>query len=362
MFLIPFLITVISLSTVLTTIVLIIVYFKHSSNQLALDEEALLQLDPEQQELFYQAKDFLETNNYFRGKLTLSQELAIQERGMSAFEFQKDTMLTNNDLLIVDKTELNFFQNFECSCQTNLPIPISTTTNQSVYYFECKIYALPNPDDTVISLGVSTKPYPWFRLPGRHIHSVSYDSNGYRRHNDPLQSGNPPPFPIVKEGDVVGIGYRTQSGTIFFTRNGKKVSESKIGGHIKNFKIPAQGQIFPTVGANNICSVHVNLGQMGFVFIEANVKKWGYAPLEGNGPAPPIYKKFNSDILLERSEIDESDLSDRENDFPPDFWDQEYEPSENEYENEEHERITLKTLESPPSYDTTIEGSSNIEE
>ena len=58
---------------------------------------------------------------------------------------------------------------------------------------------------------------------------------------------------------------------------------------------------------------------MGFVFIEGNVKHWGYAPLEGNGPAPPVYNKYNSDILLERSEIDDDDLSERENDFPPDF-------------------------------------------
>ena len=65
-----------------------------------------------------------------------------------------------------------------------------------------------------------------------------------------------------------GVGYRTRSGTVFFTRNGKKISESKLGGHVKNFKISNKGQLFPTIGANNVCSVHVNLGQMGFVFIE----------------------------------------------------------------------------------------------
>ncbi|RCK59191.1 Protein SSH4 [Candida viswanathii] len=200
--------------------------------------------------------------------VSITQKLSIQERGINAYEFIKDSMLTNNDLLIVNKNELNFFQNFECSCQTNLPMNISSTSSNTIYL--------------------------------------------------------------------------------------SKVSESKIGGHIKNFKIPNQGQIFPTIGANNVCSVHVNLGQMGYVFIEANVKKWGYAPLEGNGPAPPVYKKFNSDILLERSEIDESDISDRENDFPPDFWDQ----GELESEANENERITLNTLDSPPSYDVT-EGPSN---
>ena len=79
-----------------------------------------------------------------------------------------------------------------------------------------------------------------------------------------------------------------------------------------------QGSTLSTIGANNVCSVHVNLGQMGFVFIEGNVKHWGYAPLEGNGPAPPVYNKYNSDILLERSEMNDDDLSER-NDFPQIF-------------------------------------------
>lgn len=350
--LIPVLIIIITLSAALLG-VLLILFLRRSPGQIQLDEEALLQLDPEQQELFYQAKEYLDGSDYMKGPLTLSQKLSIQERGISAYEFIKDSMLTNNDLLIVNKNELNFFQNFECSCQTNLPMNISSSTNTTIY-FECKIYSLPNPESTTISLGLAAKPYPWFRLPGRHLSSVSYDSNGVRRYNDPLPPREPAPFPALSEGDVIGVGYRTSSGTIFFTRNGKKVSESKIGGHIKNFRIPNQGQIFPTIGANNVCSVHVNLGQMGYVFIEANVKKWGYAPLEGNGPAPPVYKKFNSDILLERSEIDESEISDRENDFPPDFWDQ----GECESQSNDNERITLNTLESPPSYDAT-EGPSN---
>jgi hypothetical protein len=35
--------------------------------------------------------------------------------------------------------------------------------------------------------------------------------------------------------------------------------------------------LFPTIHADGPCSLHVDLGQGGFVFIEANVKKWGLA-------------------------------------------------------------------------------------
>lgn len=346
-----------------------------SEDELSREEEnqAYLELNSEEQELFFQSKEYLQTNPYIRGELTLSQNLLIQEKGIKAWEFIKDSMLTNNDLLIINKYELNFFKRFECSTQTNLPIP----NKNEVYYFENKIYSLPDPENTKISLGIAVKPYPWFRLPGRHQNSLSYDSDGYRRYNQPFKFQFDAPFPQIIQGDVVGIGYRVRLGTIFFTRNGKKISELKIGGHIKNFKISDVGQIFPTIGANNLCSVHVNLGQMGFVYIEGNVKKWGFAPLEGSGPAPPAYNKFNADILLERSEIDdENDLSERENDFPPDFWEihgQSEEPEEssnvefnhdkfsyNAYSdlNSTDERITLNSLVAPmrpPSYEEDLE-------
>jgi len=56
---------------------------------------------------------------------------------------------------------------------------------------------------------------------------------------------------------------------------------------------------FPTVGANGPCQVHVNFGQLGFVFIEANVKKWGLAPMTGSLAPPPPYGSEQGSILLE---------------------------------------------------------------
>ena len=337
----------------LMVILRVAVYLVRNRQRLSEDElmreeenQAYLELGSEEQELYFQSKEYLLTNPYLRGELALSQNLAIQERGIKAWEFIKDPMLTNNDVIVVNKTELNFLKDFECSVLTNLPMP----QKNDVYYFECKMYHLPE-DGITVSVGLGIKPYPWFRLPGRHSYTVSYDSDGHRRHAQPFPfTGTAPPFPQFAEGDVIGVGYRVRSGTVFFTRNGKKVSELKIGGHIRNFKIPDKGHLYPIIGANNMCSVHVNLGQMGFVFIEGNVKKWGFAPLEGNGPAPPAYNKFNADILLERSEIDESDISDRESDFPPDFW----EVNDNDQDkysynaygevNSTDERITLDSI------------------
>jgi hypothetical protein len=58
------------------------------------------------------------------------------------------------------RTEIEFFDS-ECSTLTNLPIP----KQNEVYYWESKIYD--KPESTLISIGVATKPYPLFRLPGK---------------------------------------------------------------------------------------------------------------------------------------------------------------------------------------------------
>jgi hypothetical protein len=90
---------------------------------------------------------------------------------------------------------------------------------------------------------------------------------------------------------VIGVGYRPRTGSVFFTRNGKKLDDVAHGLKTQNF--------FPTVGANGPCTVHVNFGQSGFVFIEANVKKWGLAPMTGSLAPPPPYGSEQGSILLE---------------------------------------------------------------
>ncbi|OAX80409.1 hypothetical protein ACJ72_05260 [Emergomyces africanus] len=137
---------------------------------------------------------------------------------------------------------------------------------------------------------MTTKPYPLFRLPGSfHKTSVAYLSTGHRRYNQPFTPAGYGPEYV--QGDVIGVGYRPRTGTIFFTRNGKKLDDAAHGLKSQNF--------FPTVGANGPCTVHVNFGQMGFVFIEANVKKWGLAPMTGSLAPPPPYGSEQGSILLE---------------------------------------------------------------
>lgn len=96
-------------------------------------------------------------------EISLSQFLAIQEKGVSAWEFEAELEIAN--CFVEQRTEVEFFDS-ECSVQSNLPVP----KQNEVYYWEAKIYD--KPDNTLISIGMSTKPYPMFRLPGTYSPKV----------------------------------------------------------------------------------------------------------------------------------------------------------------------------------------------
>jgi len=90
--------------------------------------------------------------------ISLSQFLAIQEKGVSAWEFEAELEIAN--CFVEGRTEIEFYDT-ECSVQSNLPVP----KQNEVYYWEAKIYD--KPENTLISIGMTTKPYPMFRLPGQ---------------------------------------------------------------------------------------------------------------------------------------------------------------------------------------------------
>ncbi|AET38863.1 Ear1p Ecym_3376 [Eremothecium cymbalariae DBVPG len=298
-------------------------------------KDRLAQLSPEEQFYYRQGEEFIKQNPPFilpyqtvaggggynsHNTTDISDPIIndqtlqyIEEEGVNAWEFQPSSNLPNDFVLVKNRSELTFLNcNADVSVMTNLPIPLVN----KVYYFECKIFEIHGntnnldhaqhlSDNEIISFGLATSPYPYFRLPGRHHHSIAYDSTGARRLNDSfnLAADLASVFPRCEKGDVIGVGYRTRSGTVFFTRNGKKLNEKHIGGHIKGWKFK---YVYPIVGANTPCKIHVNFGTYGFVYIEANVKKWGYAKSNGLKLPPPSYEEYDQDMLLESSYEDEA--------------------------------------------------------
>ncbi|CAK7208589.1 Protein ssh4 [Sporothrix curviconia] len=251
------------------------------------ETDALETMDDMQRTEYLRAKAFVQANppESVPTDISLSQYLAIQEKGVAAWEFEPELEIAN--CFVEARTEIEFFDS-ECTVMSNLPVP----KQNEVYYWEAKIFD--KPENTLLSIGMATKPYPLFRLPGFHKYSAAYLSNGTRRYNQPFHS-TPYGLPFV-QGDVIGVGYRPRTGSIFFTRNGKRMEDITHGLKSQNF--------FPAVGANGPAVVHVNFGQAGFVFIEANVKKWGLAPMTGSLAPPPPYGSEQGSILLETGNKD----------------------------------------------------------
>ncbi|RUP44193.1 concanavalin A-like lectin/glucanase domain-containing protein, partial [Jimgerdemannia flammicorona] len=257
-----------------------------------IDTSALAALSEDSRLSYERARAWQENNppESLSTDITISQYLSIQEKGVSAWEFDPDI---ETNIYVEGRTEISFYYGESC-VQTNLPLP----KNQEVYYWEAKMFE--KPSTTTVSIGVSTKPYPNWRLPELESLNlvlasqlecqivVEVSDTGNKRFNQPfIGRVYGPPF---NEGDVIGVGYRHRTGTVFFTRNGRKLDDAYTG---------LRFNLFPTVGANGPCQVHVNLGQAGFVFVEANVKKWGLAPMHGTLPPPPAYGSERGSVLLE---------------------------------------------------------------
>ncbi|OCF33865.1 endosome protein [Kwoniella heveanensis BCC8398] len=251
-------------------------------------------LDPDVKEAYKKAKDWQlqYPPSSVPTDITLSQFLSIQEKGVSAWAFEPDYE-ENLSLYVQSRTEITFLSDGPGmparegggnNVMANLPLP----KLNEVYYWEVKMYE--KPANTEVAIGLATKPYPSFRLPGWNKNSVAYfASDGFKSHNYPFTASSY--GPPLAEGDVLGVGYRPRTGTVFFTRNGRKMDDAYTGLQRLN--------LFPIVGANGPCTIHVNLGQAGFVFIEANVKKWGLAPMVGTLAPPPAYGSERGSILLD---------------------------------------------------------------
>jgi len=150
--------------------------------QRLLEEEqaAMEQLDLAQQEAYYRAKGASTPSPLqraqtdwmieFQGRyppesvstdISLSQFLSIQEKGVSAWEFIPIDLEQSSSVFVQSRTEISFYDDdSEASVQTNLPIP----KQNEVYYWEAKLHD--KPETTLVSVGLATKPYPSFRLPG----------------------------------------------------------------------------------------------------------------------------------------------------------------------------------------------------
>ncbi|KAI8869484.1 hypothetical protein GQ42DRAFT_163388 [Ramicandelaber brevisporus] len=228
--------------------------------------------------------------------ITDDQQQAILDYGVAAWEMVVDATQATQ-VSVVERMDVVFNAAAQepemepaapVTVQSNLPIP----RIESTYYFEVKLASLPL--GTTVVVGVSTKPYPLWRACGWNKYSIGFFTDTGNVFQDSpfcmLPVGEP-----CNENDIIGIGYQPNNGTLFFTRNGRRFRTVITGIHY---------DLFPTVSAvNGPARVSVNVGQVGFVFVEANVKKWGFAALEGAMSPPPAYGDNRGSLLLSSDDV-----------------------------------------------------------
>lgn len=211
----------------------------------------------------------------------------VIDRGVLAWKFvEAETTAegeeeSNAAIMDEDPSNIVFCQG-QGSIMTNYPVPM-----QEFSYYEVKILQL-NEGDT-LAIGFATNPYPRWRLPGWHRHSVAYHSSGHVFASDRGRAYGT----RFDRGDVIGVGYLYQSGTVFFTRNGQNLGKASIG-----FKYP----LYPIIGSIGPCHVATNFGIQDFLFSPANQREAAYGPKQGSLLPPPAYGGHEDDALFEEQQ------------------------------------------------------------
>lgn len=261
------------------------------------DEESLINLaneydfnilSPEEQQSFLKGEEFAKLNppsENARGKtFTKDDDIIIKDCGINAFEFEQENDILSARFIVEDRTEVNFLNN-DTSYSTatavlNFPLPTKNRTPDTIY-FEVKVYEFASDvPNSHFAIGLVTKPYPsHFRLPGYNNFSLAYESTGnlkinkpfptpLQQHNGEQSMFNAHVLPPLQQSDIVGFGYVVTSGTLFITRNGKKLMDIMKGCYL---------DLYPAIGCfSTNAKFQANFGQMGFVWIEANVRRYGF--------------------------------------------------------------------------------------
>lgn len=214
--------------------------------------------------------------------ITLTQINQIKTLGVKAWalepRFEEIPAIINNQYIFINNGHDDQF-----SVQSNLPLPIS----RDIIYFEVKIQKLTS--NSLISIGIATKPYPPTSLPGWHKHSIGFFSSGHRGYNRPeIQHPFGKPY---KEGDYIGVKYYPKTHKVLFVCN-----DYVLGNEITLDQSVKFINFFPTIGARGPCELVINFGQERFQYEDANRLRFGVCP-------PKAYKGVFKDIRVYNTDI-----------------------------------------------------------
>ncbi|CAG8485810.1 17815_t:CDS:2 [Funneliformis caledonium] len=210
-------------------------------------------------------------------KLPTSEEIQkiITKGCYKSWKFIPEDIVSNSQRVIVsnDGRTIEFckgnkeFKYNDVMIQTNYPFfmpdTIGSNSNEIesdiMHYFEITLQSKAS-RNTTIAIGISTKPYPYFRLPGWNANSVGYHSDDGRKFWNDEFGGRDYGPEWGKIGDIIGCGYKPKTGEVFFTKNGKFLGIAFAGlRHIW----------YPTIGSDGKVKIAINFGDEEFACKEA---------------------------------------------------------------------------------------------
>ncbi|KAJ1729760.1 Protein ssh4 [Coemansia biformis] len=220
------------------------------------------------------------------GRLSDHDHEYVMEHGAGAWEPVPGS--DNTGVAVSGGTELAFSgAGGEQSVLASLQFP----NEQRVYYFEVRLDSLP--EGTNVAVGVAMRGYPPLRMAGWARNSIAYHTlDGAAYYSHPLDACRTA-LGTARTSDTVGVGWRPNSGKMFFAINGAIVC------HIRT---PwARKRLFPIISADGPCCLNFNPGRRAFVLAHANMRHWSLASTEGARMPPPMYQNVDGTVLLEAS-------------------------------------------------------------
>jgi hypothetical protein len=154
-----------------------------------------------------------------------------------------------------DEHIIKFIYTKDKSIQAQYPVP-PAIKSEDCFYYEITLLRKKS-KDTTVAIGLASRPYPNFRLPGWNKTSVGYHSDDGRKFLSDPTGGCDYAYPY-DEGDTVGCGYEPATGTVFYTWNGTFLGVAFSGVFAK--------ALYPTIGADGPCKLEYNFGKKPFKF------------------------------------------------------------------------------------------------
>ncbi|KAL4081153.1 hypothetical protein J3A83DRAFT_4205234 [Scleroderma citrinum] len=161
----------------------------------------------------------------------------------------------------------------DCCLLSSLPIVAGQyhiPRNGGVYY-EIVVETMEGAD-SIIAIGAACQPYPPYRLPGWNRLSAALHLDDFRKFFEDSLGGRDYTNQLtrVNGGDVVGCGYEFNTGTMFFTHQGRRLPDAFTGIFLPHRKY----DVYAALGVSGATGFTVNFGGDSFKWLPGNEWDW----------------------------------------------------------------------------------------